>query len=119
MTLVRTPKVDTTFDSRILGGYAVFPTAHALRRATRATERLDLAVETLQAVDQYRASLLALMDDSVIALRERGTKWEALKRRTGLPIETLRGRIRSRLERRRCGHADPDRVIAPDRARAA
>ncbi len=116
MTRLRPTRSPSLFDSRILGGYVVMPTVHTLRAAKRDSERLDLVVDTLQDLERYRQSLLSLMDDSVIGLRERGVRWSSLERRTGLPTVKLRDRIRERLARRRNGHANPDKIVASDAA---
>lgn len=107
-------RADSPFDSRIMGGYAVIPTVHTLRAARRDSERLDLVVDTLAFVEQYRDSLLGLMDDSMIGLRERGVTWRRLGQRTGLPEWKARERVQERIARRRVGHADPDRVLSAD-----
>lgn len=110
---------DSMFDSRVLGGYAVIPTPHTLKASRDAGERLDVVLATLEAHNRLGQSLNALLDDTLIELREQGRKWETLARRTGHPKWKLTARVKDRLAKRRNGHADPDRVLADDLPSAA
>ncbi len=119
MTRLRQQRPASLLDSRIMGGYLVAPTAHSLRGVRRAAERLDLAVEALEDIERYRTSILAVMDDAVIELRERGTKWDSLSRRTGFKVVELRKRIVTRIARRRSRPPANQPLVVGDEVRPA
>lgn len=87
----------TSTDVRILGGYAVVPTASTLRANIRNdAERLTAALETIAAMQKLIGALDLVVDDSVIAMRDKGWKWERVTRRAGMTYQTLVKRMDAR-----------------------
>ena len=86
----------TITDVRILGGYAVVPTALTLRGIRNDAERLSASVEAVAALHRLIASINTVADDSAIKLRDRGTKWDSIARRAGVSVTTIIKRLDAR-----------------------
>ncbi len=105
------------YASRVLGGYAVIPTASTLRGIRRPSERLAVTVDVLEHLDRFRSSIDAVLEDDVILLRAGNTKWSSLARRTGIPAKTLMARVTRRLLYRRRQPTGVAGIVAADPAR--
>ncbi len=106
--------VDDVLHSRVSGGYYVLPGAHLLRAVDDADRRLERAMDALKAVQLAERRLKAVIDDTLIHLRDnQGRSWEVLSKKTGICPTALSSRAKTRRRKLR----DSAEQIAAHRAR--
>jgi hypothetical protein len=99
---------------RILGEYLVVPRNPILRMVRRPSDRLDLALSTLGALKTAIDRVNALIDDTIIELRDKhDVPWSVLGKRVKLNPSYLQGRIAAR---RRLLNPDPRQDRSPQQA---
>jgi hypothetical protein len=92
---------------RVLGEYLVVPRNPILRLIRRPSARLDLAIDTLGALKMAVDRINALIDDTVIELRDKhDVPWSVLGKRCKLHPTYLQQRVAAR---RRLLNPDPRR----------